>query len=40
MGKLNTVGIVWPVQSITRHFRPELVWRVAETHGEVREAAE
>ena len=40
MGKLNTVGIVWPVQGITRHFRPELEWLVAETHGEVREAAE
>ena len=40
MGKLNTVGIVWPVQSITRHFRPELERWTAETHGDVREAAE
>jgi hypothetical protein len=40
MGKLNTVGIAWTVRGLTRYFRPELEWRVAETHGEVREAAE
>ena len=40
MGELGTDGIAWPVRGLTRHFCPELEWRVAETHGEVREAAE
>ena len=30
----------WPIQGLIRHFRPELERRIAERHGEVREAAE
>jgi len=30
----------WPIQGLIRHFRPELERRIAEKHGEVREAAE
>jgi len=30
----------WPIQGLIKHFRPELERRIAEHHGEVREAAE
>lgn len=40
MGKPRADGIAWPIQGLTRHFRPELERRVAEMRGEVREAAE
>ena len=30
----------WPIQGLIKHFRPELERRIAERHGEVREAAE
>jgi NADH-quinone oxidoreductase subunit F len=30
----------WPIHGLIKHFRPELERRIAERHGDVREAAE